>query len=131
MSTSGKGYGLLPECDTHSIPFEECAVDLIGSWIIQVNDKPYEFNALTVNDTVSNLVKVIRIDTKTSAHIARKYAQVWLTRYPLPARYVHDNGVNLLDLSSNFFSRVVGLRMYQHQAKIHKLMQSANGCIRQ
>jgi len=27
---SGKGYGLLPEHEIRSIPFEECAVDLIG-----------------------------------------------------------------------------------------------------
>jgi hypothetical protein len=42
-------------------------------------------------DTVSNLVELVRIDDKTSAHIAIKYAQVWLTRYPWPARCIHDN----------------------------------------
>jgi len=89
---SGKGYGLLPEREICSIPFEECAVDLIGPWIIQVCKKPYKFNALTVIDTVSNLVELIRIDNKTLAHVARKYAQVWLSRYPWPARCVHDNG---------------------------------------
>jgi len=51
---SGKGYGLLPEREIRSIPFEECAVDLIGPWIILVRKKPYEFNALTVIDIVSN-----------------------------------------------------------------------------
>jgi len=90
---SGKGYSLLPECEIRSIPFEECDVDLIGPWIIQVCKKPYEFIALTVIATASNLVKLIRIDKKTSAHVARKYAQeVWLSRYPWPARCVHDNG---------------------------------------
>jgi hypothetical protein len=54
--------------------------------------KPYKFNALTVIDTVSNLVELVRIDKKTSAHVARKYAHVWLSRYPWPARCVHDNG---------------------------------------
>jgi hypothetical protein len=87
-----KGYGLLPEQKNRSMPFEECAVDLIGPWTIQVCDKPYEFNALTMIDTVSNLVELVRIDDKTSAHIARKYAQVWLSRYPWPARCIHDNG---------------------------------------
>jgi hypothetical protein len=53
---SGTGYGLLPERKLRSIPFKECAVDLIGPWIIQVRNKPYEFNALTIIDTVSNLV---------------------------------------------------------------------------
>ena len=41
---------------------------------------------------VSNLVKLVQIDDKTLAHIARKYAQVWLTRYPWPAHCIHDNG---------------------------------------
>ena len=43
-------------------------------------------------DTVSNLVELVRIDDKTSAHIAKKYAQVWLSRHPWPAQCIHDNG---------------------------------------
>jgi transposase InsO family protein len=89
---NGRGYGLLPEREVRAIPFEECAVDLIGPWIIQVRNRPYEFNALTVIDNVSNLVELVRIDEKTAAHVARKFAQVWLSRYPWPARCVHDNG---------------------------------------
>ncbi len=70
---------------------KECAVDLIGPWTIQVRDKPFEFNALTMINTVSNLVELLRIDDKTSAHIAKKYAQVWLSRYPWSARCIHNN----------------------------------------
>jgi hypothetical protein len=62
---------LLPERKLHSVSFEECAVDLTGPWIIQVHNKPYEFNAFTVVDTVSNLVELVRIDEKTSAHMAQ------------------------------------------------------------
>jgi hypothetical protein len=51
-----------------------------------------EFNALTVIDTVSNLLELVRVDEKTLAHVAGKYAQVWLSRYPWPERCVHDNG---------------------------------------
>ena len=72
--------------------FCECAVDLIRPWIIQVQGKPYEFNALMAIDIVSNLVELEWIDNKTSAHIAQKYAQLWLARYPWPERCVHDNG---------------------------------------
>ena len=50
---SGKGYGLLPEREIRSMPFNECAVDLIGPWIVQVRGKPYEFFALTAIDTVT------------------------------------------------------------------------------
>ncbi len=57
----GKGYGLLPEHEMRMMPFEECAIDLIGPWIIQVNKKSYELNALTIIDTTSNLVELVRI----------------------------------------------------------------------
>ena len=43
-------------------------------------------------DTILNLVELVQIDDKTLAHIAKKYAQVWLTWYPWPARSIHDNG---------------------------------------
>ncbi len=33
----GRGYGLLPEREVQSIPFEECAVDLIGPWVVQIH----------------------------------------------------------------------------------------------
>ena len=62
----GRGYGLLPEREVQSIPFEECAVDLIGPWIFQIPNNPHEFSALTVIDTVTNLVELARIDDKIS-----------------------------------------------------------------
>ena len=73
----GRGYGQLPEREVRSIPFEECAVDLIGPWTVQVRGNPYEFNALTVIDTVTNLVELVRIEQKTSDDVTRKYAQCW------------------------------------------------------
>jgi len=88
----GKGYGLLPMRDLREQPFEEVAVDLIGPWKVQVRGKPYEFNALTAIDTVTNLVEIVRIDKKTSEHITARFAQSWMTRYPWPKRCVHNNG---------------------------------------
>ncbi len=74
------------------MPFEECTVDFIQLWIIQVNSKPYKFNALTIIDTISYLVELVIINDKTSAPIAKKYPQVWLPWYPWPEGCVHDNG---------------------------------------
>ncbi len=99
----GKGYGHLPECKICSMSCEERAVDLIGPWTIQVQDKPFKFNALTMIDSVLNLVKLVRIDDKTSAHIAKKYAQVWLTRYPWPARCIHNNGGKFIEPEFHLF----------------------------
>jgi hypothetical protein len=67
-------------------------VDLIGPWVVQVCDKPYDFDALTVINTVTNLVELIRVDVKNSDTIERKYAQCWLSCYLWPQRCVHDPG---------------------------------------
>jgi hypothetical protein len=55
----GKGYGFLTEQEVRLITFEECVMDLIGPWNVQVCGNPFEFEALTVIDTVTNLVKFI------------------------------------------------------------------------
>ncbi len=78
----GKGYGLLPEPEVQSIPFKVCAVGLIRPWVVQVRGNPYEFDALTVINTVTNFVELIRVDKKISDVVTRKYAQCWLSRYP-------------------------------------------------
>ena len=43
-------------------------------------------------DPVSNLTELIRVDSKKSDHIVRKFAQAWLGRYPWPQRCIHNNG---------------------------------------
>ncbi len=88
----GKGYEFLPKHKVRSIPFEECATDLIGPWTVQVRANPNEFEALTVIDTVTNLVELVRIHDKRSQTVARKSAQCWLKHYPWPQRCVHDPG---------------------------------------
>ena len=67
-------------------------MDLIGPWKVQVRGKPYEFNALTAIDIVTNLVELVRIDNRTSEHITAKFARTWMARYPWPKRCVHYNG---------------------------------------
>jgi hypothetical protein len=85
------GKGFLPEQEVCSILFEECT-DLIGPWTIQFRGNPYQFEALTVIDTVTTLVKLIRIDDKRSKTVARNFAQCWLSRYPWPQHCAHDPG---------------------------------------
>ena len=47
-------------------PWEEVAIDLIGPWMVKINNRKVEFNALACIDTASNMVDLIRIDNKTS-----------------------------------------------------------------
>ena len=88
----GKGWGLSPEREVTAETFTDVAVDLIVPWKITVGSKTVEFNALTCFDMTTNLVELVRIKNKTSAHISRQFAQTWLARYPRPAKCIHDNG---------------------------------------
>ncbi len=127
----GKGYGHLPERKVRSLPFEECIVDSIGPWPIQVQDIPYELNTLKMIDTVLNLVELVRIDDKTSAHIDRKYAQVWLTQYPWPACCIHDNGSEFIGPEFQLLLEGCRIRDVSTTSKTHKPMRYVNACIKQ
>jgi hypothetical protein len=83
-----------------------------------------------VIDTVSNLVELVTRDENTSAHMAKKYAQVWLSRYPWPESCVHNNGGEVVGLEFQLSSRAVKSRMLQPLVKILKEMHSVNGCIK-
>ncbi len=67
-------------------------MDLIGPWTVQVCGRPYKIEALTVIDTATNLVKLVRIEKKTLDYIMQKFAQCWLKCYSWPQRCLHDPG---------------------------------------
>jgi hypothetical protein len=48
--------------------------------------------ALTIIDTVTNLVELVRINNKTSAHVALQFENTWLARYPRPIHCTFDQG---------------------------------------
>ena len=89
----GQGYGHLPPRNDISTPWEEVAVDLIGPWEIEI---PFvgtiRIAALTAIDTATGLAEINRINNRSAAHIALKFEQMWLARYPRPLRVVHDQG---------------------------------------
>jgi hypothetical protein len=88
----GPGYGKLPPRHAPLTPWNEVAVDLIGPWKVKIDQEEIEFNALTCIDPVTNLVEIIRINNKTSVHIAQQFENLWLSQYPRPNRCIHDNG---------------------------------------
>lgn len=89
----GRGYGHLPARDVRTAPWEQVDVDLIGPWKVQTGTgRVYEFLALTSIDRVTGLPELIRIDNKTSEHVASKFEESWLSRYPRPFACCHDNG---------------------------------------
>ena len=91
--SDGRGYGYLPAQQVRGSPWQYVDVDLIGPWTVKCGTgKVYEFNALTVIDRVTGLPEIIRIENKTAAHVASKFEECWLARYPRPEVCVHDGG---------------------------------------
>jgi transposase InsO family protein len=88
----GPGQGHLPPRQDVGLPWEEVAVDLIGPWKIAVPDGIVEFFALTMIDTTTTLSEIVRIENKTSQHVAMHFENSWIARYPRPLRCVHDPG---------------------------------------
>jgi hypothetical protein len=68
-------------------------IELIGSWTLKVANQKVSFNALTIKDLVTNLVKLVQFDNSTSAHVAMKIINTWLARYPKPVSCVFDQGL--------------------------------------
>ncbi len=58
-------HGLLPDWDIAVDPWEEVAVDLIGSWPASTPQGTVEFFALTCIDNATNLVEIARIFKKS------------------------------------------------------------------
>ena len=77
--------------DVAAAPWIETHVNLIGLWRTTVNNIDIEFNTLTIIDPVTNLMALVWIEDKTSAHIAQQYANTWLAQYPWPKACVYDN----------------------------------------
>ena len=88
---TGKGYGMLPPREASLVPWQEIAVDLIGPWNISVNIA-LMLNALTIVDTVTNLVELICVSNKSAAHVGLQLENAWLSRYPQPRFIIHDPG---------------------------------------
>jgi transposase InsO family protein len=91
-----RGYGELPPRQALTSPWYEVSIDLMGPWKITVFGNEYVFFALTVIDTVTNLMEITCINNKTFQHVAEQFNNAWLVRYPRPQCCVHDQGTEYL-----------------------------------
>ena len=88
----GRGHGDLTSREVTLLPWRDVAVDLIGPWTLRIQQREVVFQALTIIDTVTNLVEVVRIDNKTAVHVSLHFANTWLSRYPRPLNCTYDQG---------------------------------------
>ena len=124
---AGPGYGQLPPRNAPLVPWDEVAVDLIGPWNIKMNNQEFVFNALTCIDPVTNLAELIRISNKSSAHVAMKFENSWLARYPRPLRCIHDQGPEFMGAD---FQRILFLNGIKDVATTIKNPQANAVCER-
>jgi transposase InsO family protein len=96
LKAVGRGYGELAPREAEIHPWRTIAVDLIGPWTLKVGNMEEKFMALTAIDTVTNLVELVRIDNKSSAHVAMHLENCWFSRYPLPLRCIYDQGTEFI-----------------------------------
>jgi hypothetical protein len=106
----GHWCGLLPKKEMCVACWEEVTINLIGPWVVNINDRQLEFNALTCLDTASNLIKLIRIANKTTTHVCDKFTQCWLCQYPWPLCCVHDKGGNFIGRSYQWLLEMFSIK---------------------
>jgi transposase InsO family protein len=92
LKLTGRGHGEVAAREAALLPWREIAVDLIGPWTLRIGGQENTFIALTMIDMVTNLVEVVRLDNKTSAHVALHFENTWLSRYPRPIHVIYDQG---------------------------------------
>jgi hypothetical protein len=128
---SGKGYGLLPEGEMQTAPWEEVAINLIGPWKVKVNNKKVEFNVLMCIDTASNLVESIRIDNKTHVTYETNSSRVGCLAIPNPFVAYTIRTANSSEAHFNGSSTVLTSRMFSRHPRIRNRTQFANVCTKQ
>ena len=70
---------------------KQCEYCQIGPWKVAINHFEYSFRALICIDSVISLPEVIPVDNATSKTVAKVFENSWLSRYPFPNRWLHDN----------------------------------------
>jgi hypothetical protein len=78
----GRGHGEVAAREAALLPWQEITFNCIGPWTLHIGDQEHTFIALTMIDMVSNLVEVVQLDNKTSAHVALHFENTWLSQYP-------------------------------------------------
>ena len=109
-----RGFGHLLARDVRTAPWKKVGADLIGPWKVQTRTgRTYEFSALISIDRATGLAELIRLDNKTSEHVAANNEESWLSRYPRPFSCCHDNGGEFSGWEFQKYNLILALRMCQ------------------
>ena len=96
----GPGHGHLLPREGIMMPWQEAHVKLIGPWKVKLNldddDHVRMIGFLVLNCIdpvrVTDIVELIRVDNKSSEHVAQQFKNMWLSRHPGLLQCIHDKG---------------------------------------
>ena len=91
-----KHYGELPLASPPGRPWDTVAVDLIGPYEVRFKNQVVQLRCLTMIDVRTRWFEMVRVKRKDAELVALNFDRVWLSRYPRPARCLHDNGTEFL-----------------------------------
>jgi transposase InsO family protein len=92
-------------------PWHEIAIDTIGPWQILIDGETHKFYALTIIDTVTNLVdEMSRVASTKASDAVTKLETTWLMRYPCPVRIIHDQGTEFTGENFQQLLHVYGIQ---------------------
>lgn len=76
----------------------EVHLDCIRNWSFKISKTvTLNFQALTMIDPVTNLLKLVQLDaTPTASACMKAFSNTWLCRYPKPLKVVCDRGPEFL-----------------------------------
>jgi transposase InsO family protein len=93
-----------------ALPFQEVAINLIGPWRITVQNKTFEFYALTCINLATNFPEAIRIWSKHASHVGMHFENIWLVQYPWPIKCIHDQGTEFIGMDFQEVLRCAGIQ---------------------
>ena len=128
----GRSAGHLAPHTICAVPWEQVDIDLIIPWTVQVKTGSlYEFMALTCIDRITGLAELICIDNKTMIHIAAKFDEYWLLRYPRHITCCHNNGGEFMGWVFQQLLEDYGIKDVPMTGAIPRQMGCASACVRQ
>ncbi len=103
-------YGHLPPKDAEVSPWKTVCIDLIGDYKFGKGKKQVNLSCLTMIDPATGWFEIVTIDNKTSNHIANKFEQTWLNRYPWPEQVQLDRGTEFMGAVSDMLFNDYGFK---------------------
>jgi transposase InsO family protein len=132
-----RGHGHTAAREASLLPWSEIAVDLIGPWTLKIGNQTVQFRALTIIDLVTNLVEIVRLNSKSSRDVTFAFVNTWLAQYPKPVSCIFDQGTEFTGyefqdmLERNYIEkRVTTVKNPQANAICERMHQSVGNSLR-